>query len=195
MGHCLSPRHLFSARICELSWETSTDPQPSNTRRRLAGSEALYGHQYSVASTRLWRSSYHGNGSPCVRKMKASEPIAKVHRPAVRRKFYELYRISPPSNANTSLSRSDSPSTSPSKTASPVTPINATQLIFPDTFTLVVIELIKLIQSALAIWGLFGADREDLEIDGLFCDETKTAIFQWRRDMGMEHEESMRLEA
>ncbi|CAD6576100.1 MAG: hypothetical protein TREMPRED_001578 [Tremellales sp. Tagirdzhanova-0007] len=111
--------------------------------------------------------------------------------PAVRRKFYELYRISPPSNANTSLSRSDSPSTSPSKTASPVTPINATQLIFPDTFTLVVIELIKLIQSALAIWGLFGADREDLEIDGLFCDETKTAIFQWRRDMGMEHEESM----
>jgi hypothetical protein len=55
-------------------------------------------------------------------------------------------------------------------------------------------ELVKLIQAALALWGMFGTDREDLEIDGLFCDETKAGIFQWRREMGMEHEESLKLE-
>ena len=129
-----------------------------------------------------------------MRKLKASQSITEGCSPAVRRKFYELYRISAPPNANTSLPRSDSPSTSPSKTASPVTPTIATHLNFSDPFTLIIIELIKLIQSALAIWGLFGADREDIEIDGLFCDETKAAIFKWRRVMGMEHEESMRLE-
>jgi hypothetical protein len=56
------------------------------------------------------------------------------------------------------------------------------------------IELIKLIQAALALWGMFGTTRDDLEVDGLFCDETKAGILQWRRVMGMEHEESMRLE-
>jgi hypothetical protein len=57
-----------------------------------------------------------------------------------------------------------------------------------------VTELVKLIQAALAIWGMFGTDRKDMEIDGLFCDETKAGISQWRREMGMEHEESLKLE-
>ena len=35
---------------------------------------------------------------------------------------------------------------------------------------------------------------DDVEIDGLFCDDTKQGVFAWRRSMGMEHEESMRLE-
>lgn len=31
-------------------------------------------------------------------------------------------------------------------------------------------------------------------IDGLFCDETKKGIFAWRRNMGMEHEEALKIE-
>lgn len=46
-------------------------------------------------------------------------------------------------------------------------------------------EMVKLIQASLAIWGLFGADREDLEIDGLFCNETKEGVARWRDLMGM----------
>lgn len=63
-----------------------------------------------------------------------------------------------------------------------------------DPFTLIVMELVRLIQAALALWGFFGADREELEVDGLFCDDTKNGIFAWRRSMGMEHEESLKLE-
>ena len=54
-----------------------------------------------------------------------------------------------------------------------------------------VLELVKIIQSALKLWGMIG---DEVEIDGFFCDETKRGIFAWRRTMGMEHEESMRLE-
>lgn len=54
--------------------------------------------------------------------------------------------------------------------------------------------MVKLVQAALAIWGVYGVDKEEVEVDGLFCDETKAGIFQWRRLMGIEHEESMRLE-
>jgi hypothetical protein len=54
-----------------------------------------------------------------------------------------------------------------------------------------VLELVRLIQAALAIWGMIPAD---MGIDGLFCDETKKGLFAWRRAMGMEHEDSMRLE-
>ena len=54
------------------------------------------------------------------------------------------------------------------------------------------IELIKVIQSALLLWGMI--DEEGMEIDGLFCDVTKKGILDWRRAMGMEHEESMKLE-
>lgn len=45
--------------------------------------------------------------------------------------------------------------------------------------------MVKLIQASLAIWGLFGSDREDLELDGLFCNETKEGLAQWRQLMGM----------
>lgn len=48
--------------------------------------------------------------------------------------------------------------------------------------------MVKLIQASLAIWGLFGTDREDLELDGLFCNETKEGISRWRQSMGM-HEQ------
>lgn len=112
--------------------------------------------------------------------------------PAVRRKFYELYRLPAPANSTAPLSRTSSPTTSPAKNASPVA--NGHHSMHSDPFTLMVLETIKLIQSALALWGMFGNTRHDLEVDGLFCDETKAGIFQWRRVMGMEHEESMRLE-
>jgi len=69
--------------------------------------------------------------------------------------------------------------------------------IYNDTFTLMLVELVRLVQGALALWGFFGVDHGDgdgAELDGLFCDETKKGIFAWRKAMGMEHEESMRLE-
>jgi hypothetical protein len=50
-------------------------------------------------------------------------------------------------------------------------------------------EIVKLIQASLAIWGLFGSNREDLEVDGLFCNETKEGITRWMQIMGM-HEHS-----
>lgn len=72
-----------------------------------------------------------------------------------------------------------------------------------DPFTYLVIELVKLIQAALALWGMFQHVGEDIhgrlislgmEVDGLFCDETKSAIFRWRREMGMEYEGSLKIE-
>lgn len=72
-----------------------------------------------------------------------------------------------------------------------------------DPFTYLVIELVKLIQAALALWGMFQDVGEDMhgrligpgmEVDGLFCDETKNAISRWRKEMGMEHEESLKIE-
>ncbi len=113
--------------------------------------------------------------------------------PAVRRKFYELYRLPTPATANQPLSRTNSPTTSPLKTASPVALHNLHPM-HNDPFTLMVVQTTKLVQAGLAIWGMFGTERDDLEVDGLFCDETKAGIAQWRRAMGMEHEESMRLE-
>lgn len=55
-------------------------------------------------------------------------------------------------------------------------------------------ELVRLIQAALALWGVYGADREDPVFDGLFCDDTKAGISAWRRAMSMEHEDSLKLE-
>ena len=114
-------------------------------------------------------------------------------RPAVRRKFFELYLI--PSPPHTSLSRTSSPTASPSRLepTSPLTPALALSpsAIVSDPFTHILLELVKLVQSALVLWGMV-SDR--MEIDGLFCDETKAGVFAWRRSMGMEHEESMRLE-
>jgi hypothetical protein len=56
-----------------------------------------------------------------------------------------------------------------------------------------VLDLVKLVQAALALWGLFGTQREDLDINGLFCDETKAGIGKWRHLMGME-KETLKLE-
>jgi hypothetical protein len=56
-----------------------------------------------------------------------------------------------------------------------------------------VIEVVKLVQAALALWGLFGRDREEFDINGLFCEETKSGIFKWRGMMGME-KETLKLE-
>lgn len=119
-----------------------------------------------------------------------------INSPALRRKFIELYRLpNPPTSA--SLTHTTSPTHSPANasgsqptSATVSSPTSATL----DPFTKMIIELVKLIQAALALWGMFGVDREDLEIDGLFCDETKAGIFQWRRVMGMENEESLRIE-
>ncbi|WVF69686.1 hypothetical protein IAT40_004465 [Kwoniella sp. CBS 6097] len=123
--------------------------------------------------------------------------------PALRRKFHELYRIPVPVHA-VPLSRTSSPTASPTKplSASPMSDIHSPShqrqpqhghdAITSDPFTYLIIELVKLIQAALALWGLFDSSMRDT--DGLFCDETKTGIFKWRRLMGMEHEESLKLE-
>ncbi|WVQ83185.1 hypothetical protein IAT38_005324 [Cryptococcus sp. DSM 104549] len=139
--------------------------------------------------------------------------------PALRRKFHDLYRIPIPSQSNPiPVSRPTSPTTSPSRIALPgpssssphSTTYTSSQIqtqhdmhdaINTDPFTYLVVELVKQIQAALTLWGMYDdgdehgeAVKENMEIDGLFCDETKAAIFKWRRVMGMEHEESLKLE-
>ncbi|ORX33965.1 hypothetical protein BD324DRAFT_653662 [Kockovaella imperatae] len=108
--------------------------------------------------------------------------------PAIRRKFYDLYRLPSPGPTNP-LSRTVSPTSSPVNTNPVQSPISLNMAM--DPFTIMLMEIIKLLQSALILWGLWD---QDLPVDGLFCDETKKSIFDWRRAMGMEHEESMRLE-
>ncbi|WVN89342.1 uncharacterized protein L203_104565 [Cryptococcus depauperatus CBS 7841] len=139
--------------------------------------------------------------------------------PALRRKFHDLYRIPVPTHTIPTASRTNSPTTSPTRPRSFSTPPQAQILssspinrvheeIIGDPFTYLVVELVKLIQASLALWGMFddldgegnkmeggnSVSESDMEIDGLFCDETKAAIFNWRRIMGMEHEESLKLE-
>lgn len=50
-----------------------------------------------------------------------------------------------------------------------------------------VLEVVKLIQASLALWGLFPL-TEGVEVDGLFCDETKRGMEDWRRVMGWREE-------
>ena len=142
----------------------------------------------------MWRSSCDGDGKSDVRLHTFIKHCTHNLRNAVRRKFYELYRLPVPSNPTAPLSRTNSPTTSPSNVVSPVGLANSHHPILSDPFTSIVKETVKLVQAALAIWGMFGTTREDPEVDGHFCDETKTGIFKWRRVMGMDHEESMRLE-
>lgn len=116
-----------------------------------------------------------------------------MYSPAVRRKFFELYRL--PAPPNTPLSRTTSPTTSPTKN-DPVSPNHQALTLSPsaiisDPFSHMLLEVVKLIQACLVLWGMVS---DNVEIDGLFCDETKQGVFAWRRSMGMEHEESMRLE-
>lgn len=119
----------------------------------------------------------------------ASPAIADLS-PAVRRKFFELYSI--PAPPSTPLSRTTSPAASPSRpdSASPGHPASPSAL-HSDPFTYMLLELVRLVQACLAMWGMVS---EELEVDGLFCDETKKGVFAWRKAMGMEHEESMRME-
>lgn len=169
--------------------------------------------------------------------------------PAVRRKFYESYRIpqsrtavgsaptspttpngpssfgSPSQSQNNSVGRghrrnqSNSGNTTLTTTATggPLTSLGgsghsrslsrdaqtATQMqgdptspqaAAADPLMLNVVELVKLIQAALHLWGMYGAAPDEVEVDGLFCDDTKKAIFKWRRTMGMESEEALKLE-
>ena len=62
-----------------------------------------------------------------------------------------------------------------------------------DPFAIMVQRVVELVQAALAIWGLYGSQRDELDINGLFCDETKAGIFKWRHIMGME-KETLKLE-
>ncbi|KAL1407262.1 hypothetical protein Q8F55_006680 [Vanrija albida] len=83
---------------------------------------------------------------------------------------------------------SHSHSQSMSSPGSALSPGNhSSQTVLSSAIMLNVVDLVKLIQGALALWGLYGAQHEDgPELDGLFCDETKAAIFEWRRVMGMD---------
>jgi hypothetical protein len=63
-----------------------------------------------------------------------------------------------------------------------------------DPLMLSTVELVKLIQGGLALWGFYGTLHEEIELDGRFCDETKAGIAKWRTAMGMEQEESLKLE-
>lgn len=62
--------------------------------------------------------------------------------------------------------------------------------VLTDPLCLMVLEVVRLIQASLALWGFFDPEG----VDGLFCDETKKGIGAWRRNMGMEHEESLKIE-
>lgn len=181
----------------------------------IAGGDLRETWPFIVLNTALRRLGCGGRAA-----MGNDAPVA-----AVRRKFYESYRVpAPGAGASAGVqSRAGSPPQSPTyphqshkrvpsvnANSSPngykgrggpntngaegdAEPVTATTLAH-DTLMLNVVELVKLIQGALAAWGLFGSENEDLEIDGLFCDVTKAGLFSWRRAMGMEREESLRLE-
>lgn len=125
--------------------------------------------------------------------------------PAVRRKFYESYGIQPP-KADDATSPPGSPTLqhthsfghshhlslgSNNSASSPTAAI-----VWNDPLLLNTITTVKLIQGALALWGLFGPHAGDdcVEIDGLFCDETKAGIFRWRRVMGLEMDDAYKIE-
>ncbi|GMK54371.1 hypothetical protein CspeluHIS016_0109570 [Cutaneotrichosporon spelunceum] len=145
---------------------------------------------------------------------------------AVRRKFYESYRISVPGGAlaQGNASRTASPPQSPVRTHSrshslafehqhkrsvnltandvsaasgPSSEDNHVVTPTPlehDPLMLSSVELVKLIQGGLALWGFYGTKHEEIELDGRFCDETKAGVAMWRTAMGMEQEDSLKIE-
>ncbi|TXT11833.1 uncharacterized protein COLE_02243 [Cutaneotrichosporon oleaginosum] len=147
---------------------------------------------------------------------------------AVRRKFYESYRMPIPGGAQLqgTASRAGSPPQSPvrghthshsrsqsmghtqqrsvnwsprgsspaSRPSSEEMPATTPAALERDPLMLSTVELVKLIQGALALWGFYGTFQEELELDGRFCDDTKAGIAKWRAAMGMEQEESLKLE-
>ncbi|WWC86774.1 uncharacterized protein L201_001653 [Kwoniella dendrophila CBS 6074] len=205
-SHGLSPHEAafeLSNAIQILASETQSSPRKTEYGTLLVTTPSAFGQEvnpvpggdfrvakpYTTVNTGLRRL---GCGGRAVIGM--DSPI-----PALRRKFHDLYRIPQPLHASIPLSRNTSPSTSPTNNKTyPPSPLSdagtTTHDITTDPFTYLVIELVKLIQASLAIWGLFGNLKGSMEVDGLFCDETKAGIFQWRRIMGMEHEESLKLE-
>ncbi|GFZ47816.1 hypothetical protein JCM24511_05563 [Saitozyma sp. JCM 24511] len=176
------------AQARKTEWGTLLVNTPSSFRQDIfpvPGGDLRQARPYLLVNTGLRRLGCGGRAA-----MALEPPI-----PALRRKFHELYRLPTPPGQGAPIGRTVSPTTSPSKPeGSPGSPSSSNHPVLSDPFTLMLKELVKLIQAALALWGMFGTDREDLEIDGLFCDETKAGIFQWRREMGMEHEESLKLE-
>jgi hypothetical protein len=116
--------------------------------------------------------------------------------PAVRRKFYELYRIAPPKGGGDETL--PSPPVSPKNATFDNTTSSSHQLsaetVANSPILINVVELVKLLQGALAIWGMYGSENEELELDGLFCDDTKAGLFEWRRVMGMESDDGYKLE-
>ncbi|WVO23894.1 uncharacterized protein IAS62_005251 [Cryptococcus decagattii] len=210
-----------------LSSETRSQPRRTELGFLLVTSPSAFGQDvnpvpggdfrvaksYIVVNTALRRL---GCGGRAV--LGLEPPIA-----ALRRKFHDLYRIPVPVHSGPMLVRNSSPSASPTRTPSisgsphnlhsihpPAFPPSSARSpvanghdINSDPFTYLAIELVKLIQAALALWGMFQHVGEDIhgrlispgmEIDGLFCDETKSAIFRWRREMGMEYEGSLKIE-
>jgi hypothetical protein len=107
-----------------------------------------------------------------------------VHSDAFRRKFSEMYHIDcpgPPS-LGTPISRSDSPSASPHKhrhTHSLGSPPVARSELTIDSFPVAVIELGKLIQASLVLFGYFKAGQKRVEPDGLLCDSVMKGFEQW----------------
>ncbi|KAL0243554.1 hypothetical protein I308_105520 [Cryptococcus tetragattii IND107] len=210
-----------------LSSETRSQPRRTELGFLLVTSPSAFGQDvnpvpggdfrvaksYIVVNTALRRL---GCGGRAV--LGLEPPIA-----ALRRKFHDLYRVPVPVHSGPMHVRNSSPSASPTRTpsisGSPHDLHSIHPLAFPpssarspvanghdinsDPFTYLVIELVKLIQAALALWGMFQHVGEDIhgrlislgmEVDGLFCDETKSAIFRWRREMGMEYEGSLKIE-
>ncbi|XAO24672.1 hypothetical protein I312_103478 [Cryptococcus bacillisporus CA1280] len=210
-----------------LSSETRSQPRRTELGFLLVTSPSAFGQDvnpvpggdfrvaksYIVVNTALRRL---GCGGRAV--LGLEPPIA-----ALRRKFHDLYRVPVPVHSGPMLVRNSSPSASPTRTPSisgsphdlhsihlPAFPPSSARSpvanghdINSDPFTYLAIELVKLIQAALALWGMFQHVGEDIhgrlispgmEIDGLFCDETKSAIFRWRREIGMEYEGSLKIE-
>jgi hypothetical protein len=54
-----------------------------------------------------------------------------------------------------------------------------------------VLEVVKLIQASLAIWGMFSVD-DGAEIDGLFCNSTKQAMEDWRKAVNWQEDDGTR---
>lgn len=53
-----------------------------------------------------------------------------------------------------------------------------------DTFNATVLELVKLIQASLAIFGFYGSPDTGIQPDGVLCDETVDGIRRWIIDIG-----------
>ena len=60
-----------------------------------------------------------------------------------------------------------------------------------DPFHLMVLEIVKLIQASLAMWGLFPY-ADGTGIDGMFCNDTKQAMEDWRAAVSWQEDDAVR---